>query len=135
MIQGYFLSVFFLLLNSLMYYQNKYRIELSFMLRFMDWLEQDRRGLVVYLISGLFITLVLFLLPISPGPIVLGDLIPALVVFYNTLYFFVTIKRKEKNDRNLDWLDKRKGEKKLLLARISLSVGVIHFLLPSFVLL
>lgn len=135
MIQGYFLSVFFLLLTSLMYYQTKYRMQLSFMLRFMDWLEQDRRGLISYLISGLFITAVLLLLPISPGPIILGDLIPALVVFYNTLYFFVTIKRREKRESNLDWLDKRKGEKKLLLARLSLSVGVIHFLLPSFVLL
>lgn len=135
MIQGYFLSVFFLLLTALMYYQTKYRMQLSFMLRFMDWLEQDRRGLISYLISGLFITAVLLLLPISPGPIILGDLIPALVVFYNTLYFFVTIKRREKRESNLDWLDKRKGEKKLLLARLSLSVGVIHFLLPSFVLL
>ncbi len=135
MIQGYFLSVFFLLLTSLMYYQTKYRMELSFMLRFMDYLESDRRCLVVYLISGLFITSVLLFLPISPGPRWLGDLIPALIVFYNTLYFFVMIKRKEKKESNLDWLDKRKGEKKILLARLSLAVGVIHFLLPSFVLL
>lgn len=135
MIQGYFLSVFFLLFTSLMYYQSKYRIELSFMLRFIAWLEKDKRGLIVYLISGLFITAVLLFLPISPGPVLLGDLIPAIVVFYNTLYFFVTIKRKEKRESNLDWLDKRKGEKKLLLAHLSLAVGVIHFLLPSFVLL
>lgn len=135
MIQGYFLSVFFLLLNSLMYYQTKYRMELSFMLRFMDWLERERRGLVIYLIFGLFITAVLLILPISPGPMVLGDLIPAIVVFYNTLYFFIMIKRKEKKETSLDMFDKRKGEKKILLARLSLAVGVIHFLLPSFVLL
>ncbi len=134
MIQGYFLSVFYLIFSAMIYFQGKYRIELSFMLRFTDELEKDRKKLYVFSSLGLLTFLILIFFPQSPGPVILGDLIPALIVLYNTIYFFVMIKRKEKSGRG-EYLDTKRGERKIILGYISLSAAVLHFLLPSFVLI
>ncbi len=134
MIQGYFLSVFYLILSAAIYFQGKYRIELSFMLRFTDELEKDRKKLFIFSALGLLTFLILIFFPQSPGPVILGDLIPALVVLYNTIYFFMMIKRKEKSVRG-EYLDTKRGERKIILGYISLSLAVLHFLFPSFVLI
>lgn len=134
MIQGYFLSLFYLIFSSLIYFQGKYRIELSFMLRFTDELEKDRKKLYGFSLLGLLTFLILLFFPQNPGPVILGDLIPSLVVLYNTIYFFMMIKRKEKSGRS-DYLDTKRGERKIILGYISFSVAVLHFLLPSFVLI
>lgn len=134
MIQGYFLSLFYLIMTSLICYQSKYRLELSFMLRFTDNLEKNKKLFVAFISMGFVTTAILLFFPESPGPRILGDLIPALMVFYNTLYILVMIKRKEKN-ASPDCLDMRKGERKIALARLSAAVAVLHFLLPSFVLI
>lgn len=135
MIQGYFLSIFYLVLSALIYYQSKYRMELSFMLRFLDALEKDRRVFLAFILSGFITAFILLFFPESPGPFILGDLIPSLVILYNTLYFLLMIKRKEKNERAGDYLDKKSLSRKLFLARLSVGVAVIHFLFPSFILL
>lgn len=135
MIQGYFLSLIFLVLSSLMFYQSNYRMELSFMLRFLTALENSRRIFYLFSASGAVIFLILILFPVSPGPMFLGDALPAFVILYDTLYFFVDIKRKEKNEKAVDYLDKKRLEMKLFLARLNITVAVIHFLLPSFVII
>lgn len=134
MIQGYFLSVFYLIFSAMIYFQGKYRIELSFMLRFTDELEKDRKKLYLFSSLGLLTFLILIFFPQSPGPVILGDLIPSLVVLYNTIYFFMMIKRKEKSGRG-EYLDTKRGERKIILGYISLSAAVLHFLLPSLVLI
>ncbi len=134
MIQGYFLSLFYLIVSALIYYQSRYRLELSFMLRFTDNLEKNRKLFYAFISLGLVTVFILLFFPISPGPMILGDLIPALMVLYNTLYILVMIKRKE-NNGSPDCLDMKKGERKIALARLSAAVAVLHFLLPSFVLL
>lgn len=134
MIQGYFLSVLFLLLSSLLYYQNRYRLELSFLLRFTEKLKRDRRVLYLFFSLGLLTSLVLFFFPISPGPFILGDLIPFLLVLYNTLYFFIDIKRQEKNENQL-YVSAQKEKRRIFLARLSLIVALLHFVFPSLVLL
>lgn len=118
----------------MIYFQGKYRIELSFMLRFTDELEKDRKKLYVFSSLGLLTFLILLFFPQSPGPVILGDLIPSLVVLYNTIYFFMMIKRKEKSGQS-EYLDTKRGERKIILGYISLSAAVLHFLLPSLVLI
>lgn len=134
MIQGYFLSIFYLIFSSLLYFQGKYRTELSFMLRFTDGLEKQSKRLYAFSSLGLLTFLILIFFPMNPGPVILGDLIPSLTVLYNTVYFFVMIKRKEKSGRS-EYFDTKRGERKTALGYISLSVAVLHFLLPSFVLI
>ncbi len=134
MIQGYFLSLFYLIFSAMIYFQGKYRIELSFMLRFTDELGKDRKKLYLFSSLGLLTFLILLFFPQSPGPVILGDLIPSLVVLYNTIYFFIMIKRKEKSGQS-EYLDTKRGKRKIILGYISLSTAVLHFLLPSFVLI
>lgn len=118
----------------MVYYQSKYRLELSFMLRFTESLEKNRKLSLIFFILGLVTTLMLLFFPVSPGPLILGDLVPAIAVLYNTLYFYITIRRKVKNG-GPDYIDMKKGERKIMLARITSSVALLHFLFPSFVLL
>lgn len=135
MIQGYFLSLVFLVLSSLMFYQTRYRMELSFMLRFISALENKKKLFYTFSASGLVIFLLLLFFPVSPGPMFLGDILPALVILYDTLYFFIDIKRKENNKNAVDYLDKKRLETKLFLARVNITIAVLHFLLPSFVII
>lgn len=135
MIQGYFLSLVFLVLSSLMFYQTRYRMELSFMLRFISALENEKKLFYAFSASGLVIFLLLLFFPVSPGPMFLGDILPALVILYDTLYFFIDIKRKENNKNAVDYLDKKRLETKLFLARVNITLAVLHFLLPSFVII
>ena len=134
MIQGYFLSLIYLVLSSLIYFQSKYRLELAFMLRFTDALERDRRYLYSFSGLGLLTFLILLFFPVSPGPAILGDLVPSLVVLYNTLYFFIMIKRKEKSER-AEYLDRKRSERRTALGWISVTVALLHFIFPSFVLI
>lgn len=135
MIQGYFLSLVFLVLYSLMFYQTRYRMELSFMLRFTSALESSSKLFYLFTALGFLTFLLLIFFPVSPGPMILGDILPAIVILYDTLYFFVDIKRKEKNEKIVDYLDKRRLEMKLFLARLNIVIAAFHFLLPSFVII
>lgn len=135
MIQGYFLSLVFLVLYSLMFYQTRYRMELSFMLRFSSALESSSKLFYLFTSLGFLTFLILIFFPVSPGPVILGDILPAVVILYDTLYFFVDIKRKEKNEKIVDYLDKRRLEMKLFLARLNIVIAALHFLLPSFVII
>ncbi len=104
------------------------------MLRFMDELERNRRFLNLFFLTGCLTSLLLLFFPSYPGPMILGDLIPSLVVLYNTLYFYITIRRREKDGRT-EYLDASRAGRRIVLARISLLTALLHFLLPSFVLI
>lgn len=134
MIQGYLLSIFYLIFAALLLLQNKYRLQLSFFLKFSSYLKENRRYLNYFSLLGLFITLILVFFPISPGPMVLGDLIPALFILYETLYFFFTYGRDE-SESGKDYLDMKKEGRRINLGWCSLIIAVIHFIFPSFVLL
>lgn len=134
MIQFYFLSIVFLLFSSIMFLQNRYRFQLSFSLRFTEALEKNDKYLYLFSLSGVFIFLSLVFFPIDPGPVIIGDLVPALIVLYNTLYFFITNMRKKKENGS-DYLIIKKEGRRVFLGYLSLTVASLHFLFPSFVLL
>ena len=80
------------------------------------------------------IFIILLFFPISPGPRILGDLIPALMVLYETLYFFIVYGREDiKKDR--EYINFSKEGRKVTLGWISMIVAIVHFAFPSFVLL
>lgn len=134
MIQGYILSILFLLICSLMFLQNKYRLQLSFVLRFSSLLISNKVALRVFTGTGVLIFLVLMFFPISPGPMILGDLIPSLMVFYETLYFFIVYGRED-TKKEREYINFSKEGRKVTLGWISIIVAIIHFVFPSFVLL
>lgn len=134
MIQCYFLSIVFLLFSSIMFLQNRYRFQLSFSLRFTEALEKNDKYLYIFSLSGIFIFLSLLFFPINPGPVIIGDLVPALIVLYDTLYFFITYMRKKK-EKGSDYLIIKKEGRRVFLGYLSLTVAFLHFFFPSFVLL
>ena len=76
----------------------------------------------------------LALLPLSPGPMVLGDLIPLLMITYDSLYFLIVFSRDEGESRK-DYLDIGKESRKVFLGYLNIAVAVLHFIFPTFVLL
>lgn len=134
MLQIYFLSIAFLILSSLLLLLDYYREELSFLLRFRAFLRESKKAQYVYFISGIVIALLLLFFPVYPGPILLGDFIPAIVVALNSFYFMIAFNEKNK-ERGLSFNGTKLEERKKLAGVISLSVAVLHFLFPSFVLI
>ena len=134
MIQGYILSILFLLICSLMFLQNKYRLQLSFVLRFSSLLISNKVALRVFTGTGVLIFLVLMFFPISPGPMILVDLIASLMFFYETLYFFIVYGRED-TKKEREYINFSKEGRKVTLGWISIIVAIIHFVFPSFVLL
>lgn len=134
MIQLYFISLIYLLGVSCFFLQSKYRSFLSFMLRFVSWVKENNKRGVVFISAGYVLAFLLLLLPSSPGPILFGDLLPASLIFLDSVYFtikfslFISGKESDKLD-----IDKEKG--KLIIGYVNLFVALIHFLLPFFVIL
>lgn len=134
MIQGYVLSILFLVLSGLMFLQNKYRIQLSVFLRFSNILRERKKVLWGFFASGMVLFLVLFFFPLSPGPMVLGDLIPSLMILYDSIYFLV-VYSKDENEMRKAYLDVKKEGRRVVLGWVNIILALVHFVFPSFVLL
>lgn len=134
MLQIYFLSIAFLGLSSLLLLLDYYREELSFLLRFRAFLRENKKAQYAYFISGIAIAVLLLFFPIYPGPMLLGDFIPAIVAALNAFYFMIAFSEKNK-ERGLSFSGTKLEERKKLAGVISLAVAMLHFLFPSFVLI
>lgn len=134
MIQGYFLSILYLIISSLMFLQNKYRLQLSFVLRFSSYLISNKKALNIFTLSGAVVFLIVLFFPITPGPMILGDLVPALMIFYETLYFYI-VYGMEDTKKEREYINFSKEGRKVALGWISLIIATVHFVFPSFVLL
>lgn len=134
MLQIYFLSIAFLILSSMLLLLDYYREELSFLLRFRAFLRENKRAQYVYFISGLVVSILLLFFPIYPGPILLGDFIPAIAIALNSFYFMIAFSEKNK-ERGLSFNGTKLEERKKLAGIILLSIATLHFLFPSFVLI
>ena len=117
-----------------MFLQNKYRLQLSFVLRFSSFLISNKKALNIFTIAGAVIVIILVFFPISPGPKVLGDLIPALMILYETLYFYI-VYGKEEIKKEREYINFSKEGRKVMLGWLSLIIALVHFVFPSFVLL
>ncbi|MBQ0071011.1 MAG: hypothetical protein KBS81_04025 [Spirochaetales bacterium] len=134
MIQGYLAACVFLVMSSLFFLQNKYRLQLSFLLRFYTLIRTSHKANRIYVAIGYVTTALLLLFPIAPGPRVLGDFIPALFTLYDTLYFHITFIRRKKEGEK-DYLDLKKESRRVVIGWSGIAVAAVHFLLPSFILL
>ena len=90
MIQFYLLSVFYLLFSALLLLVDSYRRSLSFMLKAKSRIREKQKLLNLYFFSGIAIFLLLLFFPVSPGPQIAGDIVPA-VFSLGMAFFFRTI--------------------------------------------
>ena len=134
MIQVFLLSEIYLVLCGLLLLMDSYRSSLSFLLRFRAFLQENPKSSKAFFLFGLITGILMLCFPASPGPIVLGDLIPSLAILSAALYF--KVEYSESNDDK----ERAYAGAKLLNARkragyVYLAIAILHFILPSFVLL
>ena len=134
MIQAFLLSEVYLVLCGLLLLMDFYRSSLSFLLRFRAFLEENSKSSKVFFLVGIATGALMLCFPISPGPVVLGDLIPSLAVLSAALYFKVEYSESnEDKERALSGTKLMKARKRAGYAY--LAIAILHFILPSFVLL
>ena len=133
MIQFYLLAVAYLVFSALLILVDSYRRRLSFMLKAKARIREDMKRLNLYFVAGIAISLLLLFLPIPPGPIVAGDLLPALYILF--IAFLLRILYSERNRERSDAFLAGKKSRMKKIGIITLAVALIHFLFPSIVLL
>ncbi len=134
MLQIYFLSVIYLSLASMLLLLDSYREQLAFLLRFRAVLREDKRAQYIFFISGILVSVLALLLPVSPGPVILGDFIPAVTIALESFYFLVSYGEKNR-DRGLSFSGIKLEERRRNAGYASAAIALIHFIFPSFVLL
>ena len=123
MVQFYLLSVLFLVLSAGLLLVDKYGATFLFLINLKTFYNSRKVVRIVYLSIGLLIAVALVFFPISPGPVVIGDILPAANIVIVLLYF---LKNLGKGD---DVVEYNNG-KRNALGFATLGVALIHFLFP-----
>ena len=106
---------------------DRYGMNVIILLNVRSYYLSGRRRQIAFPVAGMILTLGLLFFPIEPGPVVIGDLLPAvcvlLCVFNYTLALSSSVQGNfsSKRDRFLGWF--------------AVCVGIIHFLFPGIVIL
>lgn len=131
--QFYILSITYLIFSSLLLLVDSYRRGLSFMLKAKSKLKDDEKKRNELFLGGILIALGKLFFPIAPGPIIIGDLLPAAAVLAESFSVRVFYKSSEAEGTASPIVQNKKKSKRL--GFIFLSIAVIHFLFPRFVML
>ena len=86
------------------------------------------------MIAGLLIALLIVLFPVSPGPEILGDFIPAFWIIYSAFFFHINYSAKSSEDEKAP-TEIVSTKRMRTLGMITSAIAVIHFAFPSIVLL
>lgn len=125
MIQVWLVTILYFLFSILILFLDDYRLELGFMLSVRHRLIVDKRVRLFFFALGLVLFALNLVMPMDPGPAVLGDFFPSLVCFFLSLYFL----RYADEDRKT-YLKLSDRTCASLLAGFTL----VHFLVPGLVL-
>ncbi len=128
MVQFYLLSVLFLVLSSGLLLVDKYGTTFLFLINLKTLYTSRKLVRTVYLASGLLIAAAIVAFPISPGPVILGDVLPAANIVIVLLYF---LKNMSKTETVLEY----NNGKRNALGFATLGVAVVHFLFPGIVII
>ena len=130
MIQFYFLSVCYIVFSALILLQEDWKKTLSFMILFRDRLSSSPRLRRIHFLAGLVIAALTLAFPVSPGPVLIGDLVPSLTALYLAFLIFLTYSEK-RGDAYETSIRTGRLEK---IGKAALWIAAIHFLFPSLVL-
>ncbi len=133
MIQAYFLSVVYLLFSALLFLLDFYRQKLAFMLALRSKLEEKKLYADILFFSGIVISIVLLLAPISPGPVIIGDFVPALFILFSSFYFKFFYFEKSKGRARLYYTDNTLHRK--WIGFLYIFIALLHFLFAKLVLI
>ena len=127
MIQFYLLSVLYLVLASGLLLVDKYGSRLFFLINLKTFYNSKKSTQIICLIVGALILLGVIFFPVNPGPMVLGDLLPAINLAVVLFYFLRKVGKTDIVDYN--------NEKRNALGFITLGVALIHLLFPGIVII
>ena len=127
MIQFYLLSVLYLVLASGLLLVDKYGSTVFFLINLKTFYNSKKFTQIICLSVGAVILLGVVFFPVSPGPMVLGDLLPAINLTVVLFYFMRKVGKTDIVDYN--------NEKRNALGFITLGVALIHLLFPSIVII
>ena len=127
MIQFYLLSVLYLVLASGLLLVDKYGSRLFFLINLKTFYNSKKSTQIICLIVGALILLGVIFFPVNPGPMVLGDILPAVNLAIVLLYFLRKVGKTDIVDYN--------NEKRNALGFITLGVALIHLLFPGIVII
>lgn len=133
MIQLYPLSLAVLATVALLSFLEVYKVELSFLLRFKQLLRKHERTRQIIFYSILLMSALMLFFPLYPGPRILGDLIPSLILIYAA--FFIRKMDDESDDVEViitgDLLSNSYFRKGLVFS----ICFFLHLLFPSFIMI
>ncbi len=126
-VQFYLLIVLYLVLASLLLLVDKYGASFFFLINLKTFYNSKKLTQIICLSVGAVILLGVIFFPVEPGPMVLGDILPAANLAIVLLYFLRKVGKTEIVDFN--------NEKRNALGFITLGVALIHFLFPNIVII
>ena len=123
MIQFYLLSVVYLVLSAGLLLVDRFGASLLLLINLKTFYTSKKAIPIVWISVGLAIAAAIVFFPISPGPIVLGDMLPAASIVLVDLYLMSRVGKPERVE------DYNNG-KRNALGFFALGVALIHFLFP-----
>ena len=128
MVQFYLLSVLFLILSAGLLLVDKYGTTFLFLINLKTFYNSNKTVRIVFLSVGLLIAIAIVMFPIAPGPVVIGDVLPAANIVIVLLYF---LKNMGKGDSVVEY----NNGKRNALGFVTLGVALLHFLFPGIVII
>ena len=147
MYQAYLLTISYLLINAGLLLGDEYGGQFLILLRLRNTVKSSLPVHIVLIVFGFLLAVWKIIFPISPGPVLLGDLFCAFCLLVMAVYHMTQLKvfRKTKkgNSPSSEATDSPIFQKtgtyiekhKRNLGYLLLGVSVLHFLFPSAVLL
>lgn len=152
MVQFYFLTIFFLVIGSLVLLSSDYGGRFPLVIRLRDMMFKNQTNTIVMLVLTAVTGVMKLISPTDPGPAVLGDFVPAIMLVAVAVCYGFELKslgadvagtdeQGDLGDESLldsEIVDKAEGfyyKNKRLLGFVIASVAFLHFLFPSAVLL
>ena len=123
MIQFYLLSVVYLVLSAGLLLVDRYGTSFLFLINLKTFYNSKKAVKITFISLGLLIALAVIFFPVSPGPIILGDILPAANIVLVLIYLL-------RNFSKADSIADFNSGKRNALGFITLGVAVIHFLFP-----
>ena len=123
MIQFYLLSVVYLVLCAGLLLVDRYGTSFLFLINLKTFYNSKKAVKITFISLGLLIALAVIFFPVSPGPIILGDILPAANIVLVLIYLLRNFSKAE------SIADFNNG-KRNALGFITLGVALIHFLFP-----
>lgn len=127
MVQFYLLSVLYLVLASGLLLVDKYGTSFFFLINLKTFYNSKKLTQIICLSVGAVILLGIIFFPVEPGPMVLGDILPAANLAIVLLYFLRKVGKTDIVDFN--------NEKRNALGFFTLGVALVHFLFPNIVII